>query len=216
MPGYGFSGLTTTQGWDVARIARAYAELMARLGYDRYGAHGGDWGAQVVSELARLDQRHVAGIQMHGFVAFPAGDPGELTASEQHRRGGCATGRPNEAGTPRSRAAGRRPSPTRWPTPRADCWASSPRPSTTWPAGLNSSAADTSPRSSPRTSWSATCGNSSPHALKQACPAARRLSERCPAVVLRKWLFRSQAGIAQVGRSGAGRLQPGLTGRLTL
>jgi pimeloyl-ACP methyl ester carboxylesterase len=87
MPGYGFSGPTTSPGWDVARIARAYAELMARLGYDRYGAHGGDWGARIVSELARLDQRHVAGIHMHGFVAFPAGDPGELTAAEQQRLG---------------------------------------------------------------------------------------------------------------------------------
>ena len=87
MPGYGFSGPTTSRGWDVARIARAYAELMARLGYDRYGAHGGDWGARVVAELARLDQEHVAGIHMHGFVAFPAGDPGELTAAEQQRLG---------------------------------------------------------------------------------------------------------------------------------
>ncbi len=87
MPGYGFSGPTASPGWDVARIARAYAELMARLGYDRYGAHGGDWGARVVAELARLDQRHVAGIHMHGFVAFPAGDPGELTAAEQQRLG---------------------------------------------------------------------------------------------------------------------------------
>jgi len=87
MPGYGFSGPTTSRGWDVARIARAYAELMARLGYGRYGAHGGDWGARIVPELARLDEQHVAGIHMHGFVAFPAGDPGELTAAEQQRLG---------------------------------------------------------------------------------------------------------------------------------
>jgi pimeloyl-ACP methyl ester carboxylesterase len=87
MPGYGFSGPTTSRGWDVARIARAYAQLMARLGYGRYGAHGGDWGARIVSELARLDEQHVSGIHMHGFVAFPAGDPGELTATEQQRLG---------------------------------------------------------------------------------------------------------------------------------
>src|SRR6201996_5190779 len=78
MPGYGFSGPTTSPGWDVARIARAYAELMAGLGYDRYGAHGGDWGARVVSELARLDGQHLAGIHMHGFVAIPAGRPQTL------------------------------------------------------------------------------------------------------------------------------------------
>jgi pimeloyl-ACP methyl ester carboxylesterase len=87
MPGYGFSGPTTSQGWDVARIARAYAELMARLGYRRYGAHGGDWGGRVVSELARLDQRHVAGIHMNGFTTFPDGDPGQLTPVEQRRLG---------------------------------------------------------------------------------------------------------------------------------
>ena len=44
LPGFGFSGPTTEPGWDVPRIARAWAELMARLGYDRYGAQGGDWG----------------------------------------------------------------------------------------------------------------------------------------------------------------------------
>lgn len=85
MPGYGFSGPTAGPGWDVTRIARAYAELMARLGYHRYGAHGGDWGARVAGELARLDGEHVAGIHMNGFVAFPASDPGELTAAERQR-----------------------------------------------------------------------------------------------------------------------------------
>ena len=85
MPGYGFSGPTTGPGWDVLRIARAYAVLMARLGYSRYGAHGGDWGARIVPELARVDGEHVAAIHMNGFVAFPAGDPGELTGPEQQR-----------------------------------------------------------------------------------------------------------------------------------
>jgi pimeloyl-ACP methyl ester carboxylesterase len=85
MPGYGFSGPTTGPGWDVTRIARAYAVLMARLGYPRYGAHGGDWGARVVPELARVDGEHVAAIHMNGFVAFPAADPGQLTGPEQQR-----------------------------------------------------------------------------------------------------------------------------------
>src|SRR5205823_8351080 len=48
MPGYGFSGKPATTGWDVPRIARAWAELMKRLGYDRYVASGGDWGGQIV------------------------------------------------------------------------------------------------------------------------------------------------------------------------
>jgi pimeloyl-ACP methyl ester carboxylesterase len=85
MPGYGFSGPTTGPGWDVPRIARAYAVLMARLGYHRYGAHGGDWGARVVPELARVDGEHVAAIHINGFVAFPSADPGELTGPEQQR-----------------------------------------------------------------------------------------------------------------------------------
>lgn len=51
LPGYGFSGKPTTPGWDVPRIARAWVTLMKRLGYTRYVAAGGDWGAQVVDEL---------------------------------------------------------------------------------------------------------------------------------------------------------------------
>jgi Epoxide hydrolase N terminus len=47
MPGYGFSGKPTETGWGPERIARAYAELMKRLGFDRYVAQGGDWGAEI-------------------------------------------------------------------------------------------------------------------------------------------------------------------------
>ena len=52
MPGYGFSGKPTETGWGPERIARAYAELMKRLGYDRYVASGGDWGAEIVERMA--------------------------------------------------------------------------------------------------------------------------------------------------------------------
>src|SRR5690348_15647785 len=48
MPGYGFSGKPATAGWGPEQIARAWAELMERLGYDRYVAQGGDWGGQIV------------------------------------------------------------------------------------------------------------------------------------------------------------------------
>ena len=51
MPGYGFSGKPAATGWDVEHIARAYAELMKRLGYDRYVASGGDWGGQIVDAM---------------------------------------------------------------------------------------------------------------------------------------------------------------------
>src|SRR5690348_12278005 len=51
MPGYGFSGRPTTTGWDIAHIARAWDVLMKRLGYTRYVAQGGDWGALVVDQM---------------------------------------------------------------------------------------------------------------------------------------------------------------------
>lgn len=54
MPGYGFSGKPTAKGWGPDRIARAYAELMKRLGYEKFAAQGGDWGAVVV-DLMGLD-----------------------------------------------------------------------------------------------------------------------------------------------------------------
>jgi hypothetical protein len=53
MPGYGFSGKPTATGWNPDRIARAWAELMKRLGYSRYVAQGGDWGSPVSSAMAR-------------------------------------------------------------------------------------------------------------------------------------------------------------------
>ncbi len=62
LPGYGFSGPTLTAGWDTQRIAEAFAELMRRLGYDRYGAQGGDWGALVTSQLGLVDAEHLCGI----------------------------------------------------------------------------------------------------------------------------------------------------------
>src|SRR5262245_8940836 len=51
MPGYGFSGKPTSTGWGPERMARAWAELMNRLGYTRYVAQGGDWGAFVVDQM---------------------------------------------------------------------------------------------------------------------------------------------------------------------
>ncbi|ADT97816.1 epoxide hydrolase family protein [Mycolicibacterium gilvum] len=53
LPGYGFSGKPTATGWGVERIAAAWDELMVRLGYDRYGAQGGDWGAAVTTQIGR-------------------------------------------------------------------------------------------------------------------------------------------------------------------
>ncbi|MER6280272.1 MULTISPECIES: epoxide hydrolase family protein [unclassified Streptomyces] len=82
IPGYGFSSLTET-GWDTPRIARAWAELMARLGYDRYVAQGGDAGAVISLELGRIDPEHVAGVHVNMLMTFPSGDPAELAALDE-------------------------------------------------------------------------------------------------------------------------------------
>jgi pimeloyl-ACP methyl ester carboxylesterase len=60
IPGFGFSTPVREIGWEMARTARAFAELMDRLGYERYGAQGGDVGAGIVGMLAGLDGEHIA------------------------------------------------------------------------------------------------------------------------------------------------------------
>jgi len=62
IPGFGFSTPVRETGWEMARTARAFAELMDRLGYTRYGAQGGDVGAGIVGMLAGLDGDHVAAV----------------------------------------------------------------------------------------------------------------------------------------------------------
>ncbi|MFD8496470.1 epoxide hydrolase family protein [Amycolatopsis sp. NPDC059657] len=61
LPGFGWSDKPAETGWDVDRIARAWDELMTRLGYDRYGAQGGDWGATVTASLARQFPERIIG-----------------------------------------------------------------------------------------------------------------------------------------------------------
>ena len=64
LPGFGFSAKPTTTGWGVDRIASAWARLMGRLGYPRYGAQGGDWGSAVTTALGAQDPDHCAGIHI--------------------------------------------------------------------------------------------------------------------------------------------------------
>jgi pimeloyl-ACP methyl ester carboxylesterase len=78
VPGYGFSGPTVETGWDAARTAHAWDELMRRLGYERYGAHGGDIGALVSRELGILKPAGLVGVHVLQIFAFPAGGPGEM------------------------------------------------------------------------------------------------------------------------------------------
>jgi microsomal epoxide hydrolase len=78
LPGYGFSGPTTEPGWDVRRIAGAWAELMARLGYERFGAQGGDWGSMVSRHLGDLAPDRVVGVHVNMMTATPPGEPDDL------------------------------------------------------------------------------------------------------------------------------------------
>ncbi|HEY7016070.1 MAG TPA: epoxide hydrolase [Streptosporangiaceae bacterium] len=84
LPGYGFSGKPARAGWGSGHTADAWDQLMTRLGYARYGAQGGDWGAQVTTALGMRHPDHLAGIHLNMPIAFP--DPasaGELTPREQ-------------------------------------------------------------------------------------------------------------------------------------
>lgn len=92
LPGFGFSGPTRGTGWTTRRMSLAIAELMGRLGYERYGAQGGDLGAFVGPDLGKVDAEHLIGIHVnaatYGFI--PWGDPDEdelatLTAVERER-----------------------------------------------------------------------------------------------------------------------------------
>jgi epoxide hydrolase len=85
IPGYGFSGPTHEPGWNVHRIALAFDELMTRLGYDRYGAQGGDWGASISRELGVVAPEHIIGV--HLTLLFPQGpfDQPDLTDVEKAR-----------------------------------------------------------------------------------------------------------------------------------
>jgi pimeloyl-ACP methyl ester carboxylesterase len=71
MPGYGFSGQPTEVGWDSGRIAKAWAELMARLGYGRYVAQGGDQGAGVTDAMGRLAPDGLIGVHFNFLDAAP-------------------------------------------------------------------------------------------------------------------------------------------------
>jgi len=84
LPGYGFSDKPKGPGWKVERIARAWSELMQRLGYARYAAQGGDWGAMVTTAIGLQDTLHCVGIHLNMPIATP--DPAtmsDLTEAEK-------------------------------------------------------------------------------------------------------------------------------------
>jgi pimeloyl-ACP methyl ester carboxylesterase len=85
LPGYGFSGEPTEVGWDSGRVARAWAELMHRLGYTRYVAQGGDVGAEITDAMGRQAPEGLVGIHMNLLVAALAIADQLPAASEQER-----------------------------------------------------------------------------------------------------------------------------------
>jgi epoxide hydrolase len=92
IPGFGFSGPTRVAGWNAARTATAWAELMRRLGYERYIAHGNDAGAIVSPILGELDREHVIGVHVNQLFSFPKGEPGELDGLTQEEFGSLQFG----------------------------------------------------------------------------------------------------------------------------
>lgn len=84
LPGFGFSEKPTETGWNVIRIAKAWAELMRRLGYTRWVAQGGDWGSAVTTTLGALQPEGLLGIHLNSQYAFPAEIPHTLSPEEQN------------------------------------------------------------------------------------------------------------------------------------
>ena len=77
VPGFGYSTPLTSKEWTIARVASAFAELMSRLGYDRYGAQGGDYGADVAPAIARADAEHCVAVHVNGSIGAPYEAPTE-------------------------------------------------------------------------------------------------------------------------------------------
>ena len=82
LPGYGFSGKPTEPGWSVLRTAKAWATLMERLGYDRFGAQGGDWGSIVTTSMAMQNPDRIVGIHLNMVRGSPSPEDGTLTEEE--------------------------------------------------------------------------------------------------------------------------------------
>lgn len=83
LPGFGFSGKPTETGWGVDKIADVFAELMARLGYDRYVAQGGDWGSAITTALGALHPNQCAAIHVTLAMGLRPNADGDLTREEQ-------------------------------------------------------------------------------------------------------------------------------------
>ena len=90
LPGFGFSGKPAETGWTASRIATAWVELMRRLGYGNWAAHGGDWGSVVTTTLGAMRPEGLLGIHVNTPYVFPAQLPSTLSADEQYAVDGLA------------------------------------------------------------------------------------------------------------------------------
>ncbi|MBA9001859.1 epoxide hydrolase family protein [Thermomonospora cellulosilytica] len=85
IPGFGFSGPTREAGWTTERIATAWAELMRRLGYDRYGAQGGDFGGGISRALGLAAPGNVVAVHVNGGTTYPSAEADDPTLTERER-----------------------------------------------------------------------------------------------------------------------------------
>jgi pimeloyl-ACP methyl ester carboxylesterase len=89
LPGFGFSDKPTRPGWGIERIAGVWIELMARLGYERYGAQGSDWGTSISALVGEGDRKHVVGIHLAPPLAPP--DPATFDDLTERERAALAS-----------------------------------------------------------------------------------------------------------------------------
>jgi len=138
LSGFGFATPASEPGWNHHRIARAWVELMRRLGYQRYGAHGGDTGFVVSPEIGRIAPAQVVGVHIYGGLEFDSLTQPMTSTSPMpnghgwRRSSGCAA---TPQGTPPFSPPARRPLATRSPTPPLASWHGSWTSSTTGPTG---------------------------------------------------------------------------------
>ncbi|MFD7547802.1 epoxide hydrolase family protein [Streptomyces sp. NPDC059816] len=85
IPGFGFSGPPRGAGWNSQRIARAWAELMRRLGYERYGAQGGDFGGGISRALGLIAPQNVVAVHVNGGTTYPSAAEDDVTLTERER-----------------------------------------------------------------------------------------------------------------------------------
>jgi len=111
LPGYGWSGKPAVAGWGIERIAVAWAQLMDRLGYERYGAQGGDWGSMVAAALGTAAPEFVVGIHLTMPIALrpPEGDPAGRKLSEAEATALAERAAFQKAGTGYAREQATRP-----------------------------------------------------------------------------------------------------------